>query len=79
MTRLNTMTYPIDRRPGHKVESIDQLAPGQPVWVQAFGRWRDGEVIKIGRTRVTVRCLRNQQGTEYEAPQPLGAVRLQLV
>jgi hypothetical protein len=80
MSRLTRMTYPLGGPgPGHEVTDIDQVKEGAQVWVQSFGRWRDGEVTKVGRTRVTVRCIRNDQGTEHEAAQPLGAVRLQLL
>lgn len=37
----------------------------QPVQVHSYGAWRSGVVIKVGRTRVTVRYIKNLQGDAH--------------
>lgn len=39
---------------------------GQTLQVRAFGRWRPGRVVAVGRTRVQVNYVRNQSGGHAE-------------
>ncbi len=48
---------------------------GTPVWVDAFGVWRQGAVVRVARTRVVVEFVRNGWGDLSERPFALGAVR----
>ena len=47
---------------------VRQFEPGQAVHVHAYGTWRAGTVTKLGRTRVTVRYVRNGDGQTDERP-----------
>ena len=51
-----------------RVYTVSDFTVGQQVWVMADQGFRHGEVTKIGRTRVTVRHPRNQQGAIAERP-----------
>jgi hypothetical protein len=42
------------------VETTYRIA--QAVLVHSFGRWREGQITKLGRTRVTVDYQTNKQG-----------------
>jgi|SRR6266542_4392752 len=53
---------------------VRQFEPGQAVHVHAYGNWRPGTVTKLGRTRVTVRYVRNADGRTDERPFPTTAV-----
>lgn len=48
--------------------------PGQAVHVHAYGTWRAGTVTQLGRTRITVRYLRNADGQLDERSFPTTAV-----
>jgi hypothetical protein len=48
--------------------SVRQFELGQAVHVHAYGNWRPGTVTKLGRTRVTVRYVRNAGGQTDERP-----------
>lgn len=43
---------------------------GDGVYVHAFGGWRYGNVVKLGRTRVTVGLARNQDGDMHVGTYP---------
>jgi len=50
-----------------QVEAMKQLVEGDHVHVNAFGKWRPGVVVKVGRTRVKVRYARSVGGAmEHE-------------
>lgn len=40
---------------------------GDQVWVHGLGKWRRGEVLKIGRTRYLVRYSSRADGTGWRA------------
>lgn len=54
--------------------TVRQFGPGQAVHVHAYGTWRAGTVTKLGRTRVTVRYVRNADGQLDERSFPATAV-----
>lgn len=54
--------------------TVRQFEPGQAVHVHAYGTWRAGTVTKLGRTRVTVRYVRNADGQLDERSFPATAV-----
>lgn len=61
------------RRPGDQYDTPP--AVDTPVWVDAFGCWRQGVVTRAMRTRVDVRYVRNGSGDEHQRTFHLGAVR----
>ncbi len=54
--------------------TVRQFEPGQAVHVHVHGTWRAGTVTKRGRTRVTVRYVRNADGQLDERSFPTTAV-----
>jgi hypothetical protein len=54
--------------------AVRRFEPGQAVHVHAYGNWRAGIVTKLGRTRVTVRYVRNVGGQLDERPFPATGV-----
>lgn len=61
--------------PGEAIEAPSDVLPGSVVYVAAYGRWRPGEVVKRGRSRVVVEYVRNGQGETDERAFPVREVR----
>jgi hypothetical protein len=61
--------------PGEAVEDVAELTEGAEVWVNAFGRWRMGRVIKLYKVRAAVDYERNQQGDRDTKAFPLASIR----
>ena len=54
-----------ERNAKHAIES-GTFTVGEKVEVHAFGRWYPGEVIALGRTRITVRYTTRTTGNTFE-------------
>jgi hypothetical protein len=71
---LNRLS-PSQSDPGHPVPQPSDVMPGEEVWVDAFGLWRPGEVVKRLRTKVRVDYVRNTQGDRHVRDFPVGCIR----
>jgi hypothetical protein len=65
-----------DDRKGVVVAVESTYSIGTAVQVQAFGKWREGTVTGLGRTKVKVRYIRSMAGTVAERTFDSSEVRL---
>ena len=70
--RESILAVRFDRPPAPP--TVRQFEPGEAVHVHAYGTWRAGTVTKLGRTRITVRYVRNADGQLDERSFPATAV-----
>lgn len=59
----------------NRFETIAQVALGSVLWVYARGWWRRARVVRVARTRVTVRYAIHAGGVLRESASCLGQLR----